>query len=100
MAKTPKPAESIAVRVVIEGRVQGVGFRWWIEQWANSRGLDGWVRNRREGTVEALFHGPADVVRHMVDACREGPESARVRNLREFEDEPPDDPGFELKKTV
>ncbi len=92
--------DTITVRVVIEGRVQGVGFRWWIAQWANSRGLDGWVRNRREGTVEALFHGAAEAVEHMVEACAEGPAGARVRNMRRFDDEPPDEPGFEQRKTV
>jgi acylphosphatase len=100
MAKAKAKAKDIAVRVVIEGRVQGVGFRWWIMQWANSRGLDGWVRNRREGTVEALFHGPENVVRHMVEFCAKGPENARIRNVREYEDEPPDDPGFIDRPTV
>jgi acylphosphatase len=102
MAKARKKAKAkdIAVRIVIEGRVQGIGFRWWIIQWANSRGLDGWVRNRREGTVEALFHGPESVVRHMVEFCAEGPPNARIRNIREYEDEPPDDPGFISRSTV
>ena len=93
-------AEDIAVRVVIEGRVQGVGFRWWIMEWANAHGLDGWVRNRREGTVEALFHGPESVVRQMVKSCGEGPLSARVRNIREYADEPPDESGFIDRPTV
>jgi len=90
----------VAKRIVIEGRVQGIGFRWWIMQWANARGLDGWVRNRREGTVEALFYGPEDFVRHMIDACRDGPDSARVRNIKEYDDEPPDEPGFEQRPSV
>jgi len=90
----------ITKRIVIEGRVQGIGFRWWITNWANARGLDGWVRNRREGTVEALFYGPEDFVNHMIEACREGPEAARVRNIREYDDEPPDDPGFEQRASV
>jgi len=100
MAKAKAEAKDIAVRVVIEGRVQGVGFRWWIKEWANARGLDGWVRNRREGTVEALFHGPEDAVRHMVEFCAEGPPNARIRGIREYEDEPPDDPGFIDRPTV
>jgi len=100
MAKAKAEAKDIAVRVVIEGRVQGVGFRWWIKEWANARGLDGWVRNRREGTVEALFHGPVDAVRHMVEFCAEGPPNARIRGIREYEDEPPDDPGFIDRPTV
>lgn len=90
----------VSVRVVIEGKVQGMGFRWWITQWADARGLDGWVRNRHEGTVEALFHGPEDFVRHMIEACHEGPELARVRNIREYEDEPPDDTGFFQRDSV
>lgn len=93
-------ADMVTKRIVIEGRVQGVGFRWWIAQWANTKGLDGWVRNRREGTVEALFHGPADFVEHMIETCRTGPEAARIRNIREYDDDPPDEPGFEQRKTV
>lgn len=93
-------ADNIAIRIVIEGRVQGVGFRWWVGEWANARGLEGWVRNRREGTVEALFYGPEKTVRNMVEFCREGPPNARIRNVREYEDEPPDDPGFVQRATV
>ncbi len=90
----------IAIKVVIEGRVQRVGFRWWITEWANARNLDGWVRNRHEGTVEALFHGPEDSVRAMVESCNEGPPNARVRSVRQVEDEPPDEPGFMHRENV
>lgn len=93
-------AKDAAIRIVIEGRVQGVGFRWWIAEWANARGLEGWVRNRREGTVEALFYGPEKIVRKMIEFCGEGPPNARIRNVREYEDEPPDDPGFVQRPTV
>jgi acylphosphatase len=72
-------------QVTIRGRVQGVGFRYWVEQQATARGLEGWVRNRRDGSVEALFAGPADVVADMVALCRRGPSSARVDA---FQDEP------------
>ena len=65
-------------RVVIRGRVQGVGFRAWTEHVALQRGLEGFVRNRRDGTVEALFAGPADEVAAMIEACRRGPPGARV----------------------
>jgi len=64
--------------VVIRGRVQGVGFRAWTEYTALERGIQGWVRNRRDGSVEALFVGPPDVVDAMVAACRDGPRGARV----------------------
>ena len=90
----------ISIKVVIEGRVQGIGFRWWITEWANARNLDGWVRNRHEGTVEALFHGAEESVRAMVEACNEGPPNARVRNVRQTEDEPPDEPGFMHRESV
>lgn len=99
-AKNKDPEKAIAIRVVIEGKVQGVGFRWWVTEWANARGLEGWVRNRREGTVEALFYGAESVVRHMVEFCNEGPPNARIRNVREYEDEAPDDPGFIQRPTV
>ena len=65
-------------RVTIRGRVQGVGYRYWIEQQARARGLEGWVRNRRDGGVEALFAGPADVASEIIALCRRGPTSARV----------------------
>ena len=65
-------------RVVVRGRVQGVGYRAWTEDTAILNGLDGWVRNRRDGSVEAVFAGPAEAVDAMVDACRRGPDSARV----------------------
>jgi acylphosphatase len=64
--------------VVIRGRVQGVGYRAWVEHRAVAHDLEGWVRNRRDGSVEALFAGPAHVVTAMIDSCRRGPSSARV----------------------
>jgi acylphosphatase len=63
---------------VIRGRVQGVGFRAFTEYTALERGIQGWVRNRRDGSVEALLVGPPDVVDAMVAACRDGPRGARV----------------------
>jgi acylphosphatase len=65
-------------RVIIRGRVQGVGFRAWTEHEARRRALDGWVRNRRDGAVEAVFAGPSDTVADMIEACRRGPTPARV----------------------
>jgi acylphosphatase len=64
--------------IMITGRVQGVGFRYWAEQGALLRGLEGFVRNRRDGSVEALFSGPAKMVADMLEACREGPPGAWV----------------------
>jgi acylphosphatase len=75
---------SDAIRhVTIRGRVQGVGYRAWVEDEATARGLEGWVRNRRDGSVEAVFSGPEDIVSEMVDSCRRGPSSARVEALQE-----------------
>ena len=67
-----------AVRVRIEGRVQGVWYRGWTVAEAERRGLRGWVRNRGDGSVEALFVGPEEAVADMIDACRHGPPAARV----------------------
>jgi acylphosphatase len=71
--------------VTIRGRVQGVGYRAWVEYQAVARDLEGWVRNRADGSVEAVFAGSADVVSDMVALCRRGPSSARVDRM---EDEP------------
>lgn len=71
----------VIVRVVIRGRVQGVGFRAWTEMVAGERGIEGWVRNRRDGSVEALFSGAEEVVLTTVELCRDGPPGARVEAL-------------------
>ena len=65
-------------RVVIRGIVQGVGYRAWAEDEALRRDLEGWVRNRRDGTVEAVFSGADQVVEAIILACRQGPRGARV----------------------
>jgi acylphosphatase len=75
----------IVRHVMIRGRVQGVGFRYWTTCEAIRLGIAGWVRNRRDGSVEALFVGPADTVAAMMARCRTGPESARVDDI---EDQP------------
>jgi acylphosphatase len=72
-------------RVVIRGAVQGVGYRVWTEYTALERGLQGWVRNRRDGTVEALFQGPPDVVEGMIAACNGGPRGCRVDGIDQRE---------------
>jgi acylphosphatase len=68
--------------------VQGVGYRAWTEDTAILNGLDGWVRNRTDGTVEALFAGLAEAVEGMIEACRRGPQSARVDAVDVHEAEP------------
>lgn len=83
-----------AVRVRIEGRVQGVWFRGWTRDQATALGLDGWVRNLADGTVEALFAGPSDAVGAMVEACWVGPPAARVTDVAASPAETPEEPGF------
>jgi acylphosphatase len=73
----------VARHVVIRGRVQGVGYRAWVEHQARSLRLQGWVRNRRDGSVEAVFEGPEDVVASMIEACRHGPTSSLVDDIAE-----------------
>jgi acylphosphatase len=68
-------------RVTIRGRVQGVGFRAWTEHEARRRALEGWARNRRDGSVEAVFAGPPEMVAEMIEACRRGPQLSRVDAL-------------------
>jgi acylphosphatase len=68
-------------RVIVRGRVQGVGFRAWLAQTAAARGLAGWVRNCRDGSVEALFVGAADAVNAMIETCHQGPLLARVTEV-------------------
>jgi acylphosphatase len=67
--------------VLIRGQVQGVGFRAWTEYTALDHGLQGWVRNRRDGAVEALFIGSADAVAAMIAACGEGPGGSRIEKV-------------------
>lgn len=67
--------------VVVRGLVQGIGYRAWCAREAQSLSLRGWVRNRHNGAVEAVFAGPPAAVDAMVDACRNGPAGARVDDL-------------------
>jgi len=83
--------ERIARRVTVAGRVQGVWFRGWTVENAQSRGLHGWVRNRKDGSVEACFAGPPELVEDMIEACRNGPPTARVDALVA---EPAEDEGW------
>jgi acylphosphatase len=88
-----------AVVVRIEGRVQGVWFRGWTVAEAERRGLRGWVRNRSDGSVEALFVGPDALLADMVAACRRGPPAARVKAVVERAAEDDGSPGFRQRAT-
>ena len=74
--------------VVIRGRVQGIGYRAWTEVTALERGLEGWVRNRRDGSVEAVFGGPQHDVVAMIAECRRGPPGAWVETIDQREATP------------
>jgi len=69
---------SLQARLVISGRVQGVGYRDWALATGRGLGVSGWVRNRSDGSVEALVVGEEDAVGAMIEACRQGPSLARV----------------------
>src|ERR1700687_5469247 len=85
VAPTEKPIQ--ARRFLVRGRVQGVGFRWFVEREAHILGIAGWVRNRSDGTVEVLALGTRDQLSGMRSRLREGPRAARVDDVEESEAE-------------
>ena len=72
------------VRIVIRGHVQGVGFRNFVVREADARRLDGWVRNRRDHSVEAVLAGASETVRAMIEICRRGPAGSYVETIEEY----------------
>jgi len=84
------------VRVRITGRVQGVAYRAWTERNAVALGLTGWVRNRQDGAVEALFSGEASEVAEMLNRCWDGPPAAAVTHVATSELEAPPPTGFAI----
>ncbi|MBM3950368.1 MAG: acylphosphatase [Rhodospirillales bacterium] len=97
---TPESEETLSVRVVITGRVQGVWFRAWTVEQAGRLGLAGWVRNRAGGAVEAVFSGPRAKVDEMIAACRRGPPAARVEDVAVEPCDPPGGAGFIQRSSV
>ena len=83
--------------MVVHGRVQGVFFRDSVRQRAQSRRVAGWVTNRSDGAVEAVFEGDGDAVESLVEYCREGPRSASVEDVEVFDEEPEGLSGFEIR---
>jgi acylphosphatase len=75
-------------RVIAHGRVQGVGFRYALERAAEARGVTGWVRNRADGMLEAVFEGEPEAVESLVRFCGEGPRGAAVERVEVFEEKP------------
>jgi acylphosphatase len=89
--------ETIRRRVVVHGRVQGVFFRDTARREASSRGVAGWVTNRPDGAVEAVFEGDPEAVRSLIDFASEGPRGAEVERVEENEEEPEGLTGFEVR---
>ncbi len=101
MTTTPKHDTLQTMRLLIKGRVQGVGYRAWCVDAARRLGVLGWVRNRSDGSVEALVYGPAPEVNALIEACKTGPGLARVtavnaEEMDEFEETPE---GFQQRPT-
>ena len=83
--------------MVVQGRVQGVGFRYAVARAAQSRSVSGWVRNRPDGTVEAVFEGEPEAVDSLVRMCREGPRGAEVDGVEVVEEVPEALRAFEIR---
>lgn len=81
-------SENSARRFLVRGRVQGVGFRWFVEYEAHLLGIAGWVRNNSDSSVEVLAIGTRDQLARLRSRLREGPRAARVDEVEEFEAEP------------
>ena len=92
--------EVITMNIRIEGDVQGVGFRDFAIREANARRLKGWVRNRMDGSVEAVASGPRTVVESFITACIKGPRGARVTAFNLMPTDAPDSLGFTRRPTV
>jgi acylphosphatase len=90
----------MAKRILVEGLVQGVGYRYAFADAAEAFGLKGWVRNRADGTVEACVHGPADAIVRIVAWAHQGPPAARVRNVLVSEADEPAPDSFQIRPTA
>jgi len=87
-------------RVIVSGDVQGVYFRDTCRRVASAEHVTGWVRNLPDGRVEAAFEGSADAVARMVEWARQGPRTALVDGVEEFDEEPEDLTGFEIRPSL
>ena len=84
-------------RVIVSGRVQGVFFRDSVRRQALDRGIAGWVTNREDGKVEAVFEGEADEVEALIAFCRSGPKQAVVDDVKVSDEEPAGEVGFKVR---
>jgi len=92
--------EITTLRLRIEGSVQGVGYRFFAVGEARKLGLEGWIRNRSDGSVEALVSGPTKQIESFVAICMRGPPGARVTNVDMHTADPPAEHGFRTRATV
>lgn len=93
--------EQARLHAIIEGRVQGVGFRMFVKDNARSLGVDGWVRNLRDGTVEVVAEGDREKLSHLLNSLHRGPPAARVTKVHPEWQEPSDQlNGFRVKMTT
>lgn len=93
-------SNKVTKHLQIYGRVQGVSYRYWTQQTAQSLGLSGWVRNRKDGSVEALVHGEAQDIEKLVTACNDGPSLANVGSIEVCDAGYDGTTGFEIKPSV
>jgi acylphosphatase len=84
----------MGMRLIIEGRVQGVGYRAWAERQASRLRLDGWVRNRSDGSVELVAHGAEEALAALEQLCRRGPPAASVTHVTRSENDDAISAGF------
>ena len=93
--------EKAKAHLHIDGRVQGVFYRGFVQELAESLGLKGWVRNLRDGRVEAVFEGDKDVVENAIRQCRVGPPASRVANMEvQWETHTGDEKEFSVRHTL
>jgi acylphosphatase len=90
----------MGMRLFVQGRVQGVGYRAWAEGQAVRLGLDGWVRNRSDGCVEVLAHGTEEALAALEQLCRRGPSAASVTHVMRLEDNETVGTGFLQRPTL
>jgi acylphosphatase len=90
-------SEVVRRRVVVRGHVQGVFFRGTVEREAERRGVAGWVTNRADGAVEAVFEGSPDAVQRLVGFCESGPRGADVAQVEATDEEPEGLSGFDVR---
>lgn len=96
----PKDADIATTRIVVSGFVQGVGYRRWLQDEAHELQLTGWVRNRTDGNVEAVVHGPAAKIEDLIRACKIGPPLSRVDKVTSEPAKWDGVDGFRIEKTV